>query len=380
MLWAFFIAGLIGALGATIIFPILAARRGHEMQLLLLSPKHCPVRSLSVLIPAHNESGVIGATVRSVINSKQALLSVTDPSIDISITVAADACTDETGQEARQAGAEVKILSAVSAEHSKWNTLHELVRNCTSDIVVLADSGILWPRELLQGVVHAFEDDAVAAVAPAYRNPGGGVIERLIWVAESFIKGLEARAGGPVSVHGATVAYRREELLAVLDLLGREHWLNDDVVIPLALRSSFPHSRIVYASQLIVSDSPEAGARTKLGSEFGRRRRMVVGNAQWISRLLPGAWKANPSAAVLALRRVFRVLWCWWAVLLALPLVLFVAGPVAGSAACLSFVVAAIVAGLVSPAAGRLLDAAAASLVAPYYLVALHRSREVVWE
>jgi len=59
-----------------------------------------PPLHLGVLIPAHNEAGGIGRTIRSVWESDY-------PADRLTVMVVADNCNDRTAEEARMAGAQV---------------------------------------------------------------------------------------------------------------------------------------------------------------------------------------------------------------------------------------------------------------------------------
>ena len=126
-------------------------------------------------------------------------------------------------------------------------------------------------------------------------------------VFERQFKKIESLSGGPVSVHGATVFYKKDELIKALDSLKyKENWKNDDVVIPMKLRSLFPYQTIFYLSNEFVRDS-KYNKRTT--NEFGRRKRMVIGNLEW---LIEGLCIENNTVFILSLRRIFKILWCYW--------------------------------------------------------------------
>jgi glycosyltransferase involved in cell wall biosynthesis len=336
--------------------------------------------SIAVLIPAHDEESSIRRTLRSVevaiaAARRRGLLE------DAKIIVGADGCTDSTARVARSLGAEV----IESREKSgKWQSISRLIRSAQgADWVILADAGIVWPRNFLLEALPLMADPALVSIAPTYRAPSAGALETLVWNVERHFKSLEVRLGGPISIHGATVCYRRRECLAALRHLGPRAWLNDDVVLPLALRALFPALRIHYLASVGVYDDLGSGHARALSREFGRRRRMVYGNLQWIHGLLPEVFERNSAAALLALRRVFRVLWAYWGLAL-----------VAGTAALLDpFIVqvglALGLAGAVSlvtlsPAARgpfvKLWDSARASLLAPIYFFSVRNLGGVVWK
>lgn len=113
---------------------------------------------------------------------------------------------------------------------------------------------------------------------------------------------------------------------------------------------------------------------------------MVHGNIQWIRGILPTTWKRNRVAAILALRRVFRMLWAWWGLSAAFGAVCLLAGTYADRAVTLPPALAAGIAALAtgalaSPlAARRFRDSALASLLSPfYYFTASESGERIGW-
>lgn len=248
--------------------------------------------TLDVLIPAHNEAAIITATIRSI--------QYAAPSARIFI--GADACTDSTANLARGLNAEVIEFQ----NKSKWRTLLALLEYSRADWVAFVDAGALWPQQLGQAVLSV--DDSIAAVAPAYQNEAGRA-EKLHWLWERLLKAIESQSVGPVSVHGATVFYRRRALNQALLLLREKDWLNDDVAIPSAIHAANA-GRIQYRYDLVVQD---LGANAP---ERGRRLRLVKGNIEWAKELFPRLTK-NRVALLVSLRRFFRLFWAYWLVALA---------------------------------------------------------------
>lgn len=303
-----------GALAVTWLFPVLGwwLCRASRLSAGLPSarPKDRQVRSLAIVIPAHNEQAVIGPTLQSILEAVT-YAQANQPGLSVKVMVGADACHDGTA-----AIAEAQSIGVLnfSENQGKWRTLTALVHACAdAEVLVLADCGVLWPKELLTTICLEFSDPEVMGVAPSYANPAAGMVEEVLWDLERHLKGLEGRAGGPVSVHGASVAYDAAQLLPALEALGEPQWLNDDVVIPLVMRLQNMHRRIVYLPKTRVCDQPQAGlSGNSADGEYGRRRRMVQGNLQWITGILPQAWSRNRVAGVLALRRMARLLWAYW--------------------------------------------------------------------
>ena len=400
MLGWFVCVGGLGLFGMTWFFPLLAVLFSRSSSKREATVSEGVVR-IDILIPAHNEESVIDSTLQSILDS------VTEAGdlVSARVIVGADRCTDATAEVSRRSGASVVELGDVGDDRSsrnkgskgKWNTLRALILGSFGDAVrqfgverelahesgrrpdwiVLADAGVIWPKGLIARLVPLFHNMDVLGVAPTYRNPGGGVTERIVWGIERHFKSLENLAGGPVSIHGATVAYRAHELVTALDELGNRGWLNDDVVLPLTLRGLFPKGEIRYLPDVGVYDQPTLKEQEKGRREFGRRRRMVLGNIQWVKRLYLKALWRNPLSGLPVSRRIFRMLWAYWVVCLGGAFV--VLGSLVSVLVTILFL-AIVAIGLAATRSGRsLCDAAVASLLSPYLFLRSFFSEEAAW-
>lgn len=361
-------AGILGLAGAGALAFVLAA--------MLWRPRpqaFGPSAGLLVLIPAHQEEKSLPGTLASV------RAAAAHAQVPVRVIVGADDCSDRTAALARDLGAEVEVL----AFRSKWKTLARLAQRARDgEWVALVDAGAIWPVSLLSDLRESFLDAHLLAVAPAYFPRGASRIERLLWRMEAGWKKLENLAGGPVSVHGATVFFRAEALRAALSYLsrfGREIWLNDDVAVPFAARLACPGGGIRYwcphATESRVSDS---GIRED-APQAARRKRMVAGNLEWMVTLFPRAIASSPVVALVAVRRVARVLWAYWALaLLYAACFAFSSDRIWASAAAAA--AAALGAGtLVILGKRSLVEAAWASALAPVIAVSVLRGRSQAW-
>jgi hypothetical protein len=119
--------------------------------------------------------------------------------------------------------------------------------------------------------------------------------------------------------------FRTKELKASLKDLGLEfkdrNWLNDDVVIAFRLRRT---GSIDYLGDyLTVKD---CGVK-KGASELGRRKRILLGNIEWIRDLyFPEFSSLTVALALLALRRVMRILWAYFLIFSIFSLFMFFGG------------------------------------------------------
>lgn len=349
----------VGILGMTFLFPLLAAVCSPPARRSMPSAPH--PQTIGILIPAHNEEALLPTTLCDVSRAIQQARRLSPCSFRV--LVGADGCTDSTAKLAVELGAEV---IATPKQIGKWSMISQLVESCQeTQWMVLADCGVTWPRDFLVRLLPLLTKPDVVGVAPTYRNDTSGLVERVVWGTERAIKRIESRCGGPVSVHGATVCYRAAELTETLQFLSAHHWLNDDIVIPLCIRALNPSKRLEYVSNLTVSEAATPGR--PITNEFVRRRRLVQGNIQWIRHLWGPVWKHNYVAAILAGRRIFRLLWGYWALGVALTITL--------TASTFNFTtVQFLVWGALFSALffyveqlRRLLESGVVSLLAPYY-------------
>ena len=263
---------------------------------------------LEVLIPAYNEADTIAATLASVFKAREKLLAA-DSAAQIKITVALDGSKDDTGKIVKGFISTHPELSLLDRGFNlgKWKTLEELSLKSQAPWSALVDAGTVWPEHLLIEIskLAAHADDGTIGFAPGYHQDAAGKLERLVWWLERTLKGLENLAGGPVSLHGATMILKTSALKNTFKKLGDRSWLNDDVVLGISLRAE---GRIQYlSSRVSVSD---CGIREGT-SEINRRRRLMNGNVEWIRELFPNVILHSPVVGVIALRRIFRFFWAY---------------------------------------------------------------------
>ena len=279
-----------------------------------------PVSSFEFLIPAHNEEILIQETLSSILEAGRLIQARMAPTAEMKIAVGLDHCTDGTRNAVSRFAAicpwPVRVIENPISP-GKWNTLKSLLEDVDSDWIAFIDSGTIWSRELLMTAWNLFADPRVIAVAPSYQPAGAGLMEKVLWRLESILKRIESMAGGPVTVHGATVFYRRPEICQAVEALSLRitvrTWLNDDVVIPLHLRYTYPRRCIATISGNRGSAAVrDLGVVSSSRIEYQRRRRMVIGNLQWITTLLFRNAGRDLCVTLIASRRAFRLLWSYW--------------------------------------------------------------------
>ena len=371
----FILFGGVGLLGMTWAFPLLAyclskLGRSHNPESGRMATR------VTILIPICNEEATLGDTLQS-ISVARAMALEQWPGLKIEMLIGADGCADKSESIAEIWNA--KILSS-NLRLGKWGMLERLVAETPhADWVVLADSGVIWPKNFLLRILPYTTQKDIIGLAPTYINHSAGLLEKMSWKLERHFKFLESKSGGPVSLHGATTLYRRTELNRVFKVLGAKNWLNDDIAIPFTLRALFPSYYIRYAAHIEVFDKTKHSPHFQ-GREFRRRRRMMLGNLQIIADLMPRFWKQSKMGALVLLRRIFRVFWAYWCLLLIAGIGLY-ALRLYEQIAVLPTLIGCIIAILTLALLllyRPLLYAGMMSLFAPYYLV--RKTEKIVWQ
>ncbi len=283
------------------------------------------VSSIDFLLVAHNEEDLIIHSLNSLSRAKEEFKRIQN--IPVRIFLGVDHCKDRTESVARKWALEknrdIEIIQNPGAR-GKWHALQHLIMSSEAEWVALVDVGAIWSEGLLGAAMPYLVDPEVMGIAPSYRATRSGLFESLSWFLERYLKKVESKVGGPVSVHGATVFYRRRYLVRILHELSLQTWLNDDVVIPLAMRSRWPNLKISYLSKpgrnAWIRDE---GMKTSSGVEYGRRKRMMLGNLQWINSIYRNAFRSDLTVGLLASRRVFRTFWAYWILSISIGIFLF---------------------------------------------------------
>jgi len=344
---------------------------------------------LAVLIPAHNEAVGLAKTITSLKKNFKPL--VVEGVLDYTIFVGADGCTDATAEVGLTYGA---VVSEFSPNQGKWRTLQALLHQVPQDIewIGLLDAGIEWSAAFATILYPLLFNRDVAGIAPSYRQKKSSFAEKLAWSLERHLKSVENYSGGPISVHGATVFYRKESLLAAMLVLAEDSgvssdtlWLNDDVVIPLALRTHLSENALLYVPKIesidLTEDVVDRSTLPFAGSNLTRRLRMARGNLQWISARF---WRKNTVVRLLVGRRIARLLWAYWGGCLALGFVLLVAQTLVIPRAFVYLLLAAVVlstrSARVRTAFQSLQEPIFASLLVPVLFIKYSQDQEVAWK
>ena len=212
---------------------------------------------VSLIVAAHDEEEVIERKVRDAV-------ALDYPRDRLEVIVASDGSTDRTADVARAAGAD-QVLDLPRG--GKVAALNAAVERSTGEVLAFSDANSFWRPNALRLLVARLRDPEVGYVCGQVRFDGAGAAneEGLYWRYEMAVRELESRLAGVTAGNGAINAVRRDAYLFLEPTRGQ------DISLPYELVKR--GWRPVYA--------PEAVARERLaatiGSEFGRKRRMMAG-------------------------------------------------------------------------------------------------------
>jgi cellulose synthase/poly-beta-1,6-N-acetylglucosamine synthase-like glycosyltransferase len=227
---------------------------------------------LSLVVPAHNEAGVIE---RKILNS----LAIGYPPDRLEIVIASDGSTDETEAIARRfqvAGGRVRVL-AFANNRGKMALLNATVPELRGEILVFSDASAMLASDSVRRLVENFADPSVGAASGCYQvtRPAEvniGASENLYWKYETFLKARESQLASTLGGHGQLHAIRK-----TLYPFPPSETINDDYVIPVSVLSR--GFRAVYEPTAMVFEE----AREMTG--FARRIRIMAGNLQQLRHL-----------------------------------------------------------------------------------------------
>jgi cellulose synthase/poly-beta-1,6-N-acetylglucosamine synthase-like glycosyltransferase len=175
--------------------------------------------------------------------------------------------------EARHAGADLVLDLPRGGKIRAQDTA---VEQATGEILAFSDANSFWRENALRMLVARLRDPAVGYVCGQVRFDGSGAAneEGLYWRYEMAVRELESRLAGVTAGNGAINAVRRDAYLFLEPTRGQD--------------ISFPYELVKRGWRPVYA--PEAVARERLaadiGSEFGRKRRMMAG--AWSTMLRHG--------------------------------------------------------------------------------------------
>ncbi len=270
--------------------------------------------SVSLLVAAYNEAGVIEAKIRNA-------LALDYPQERLEIAIASDGSSDGTQDIAAKLadGRRVRLF-AYAKNRGKIMVLNETVPHLKGEILVLSDASSMLAPDSLGRLVANFADPEVGAASGVYKvrqkeQAELGVQEDFYWKYETFLKMQEAALGSVLGAHGSLYAIRRD-----LYPFPAPGTINDDYVIPVRILQR--GYRVAYEPAAVAyEEAHEMGG-------FGRRVRIMAGNFQQLREIGSLVWPPRPLALFFFLsHKAGRALVPFAMVLLAIANLLLLGAP-----------------------------------------------------
>jgi cellulose synthase/poly-beta-1,6-N-acetylglucosamine synthase-like glycosyltransferase len=214
--------------------------------------------SVTVVVAAHNEEGVIGRRVEN-------LLELDYPPDRLEVVVASDGSEDATAQEVQAVAAtDTRVRVADRPRAGKVAAQDAVVAEATSDIVAFSDANSLWAQDALRKLVRSFADPEVGYVCGRLEleRPDGTSREPVYWRYELWIRDSESSLGGITGGNGAIYAVRRD------DYRESDPRLGHDLGFPYLMAQR--GRRAVYDPEAVAFEKTARDSE----DELGRRARM----------------------------------------------------------------------------------------------------------
>jgi cellulose synthase/poly-beta-1,6-N-acetylglucosamine synthase-like glycosyltransferase len=199
-----------------------------------LSDNYVPSVSMTVIVPARNESDCIGRCI-------SAILSQNYPDDLLQVIIADDHSEDDTAAVALQSGAgrvEVLRLSEAAGPSGlyKKKAIEMAVAQATGKLIVTTDADCTAGQEWLRTIAFQYESDRPKLMAgPVIFAPAQSLFERfqaLDFAGMMVITGATIHQHFYVMCNGANLAYEREAFLAVDGYRGVDkHPSGDDMML-----------------------------------------------------------------------------------------------------------------------------------------------------
>ena len=269
VVWAMIALGLLSIVRILVSWPLAVIHRRRQRR--YRAPEVRSSRTVTLLIPAHNEQATLAKTLES-------LAAVRGPIVEI--IVAENGSTDGTAQVGRDASARMPHLPIRVLELGpvgKAAALNACLPQTVGDVIVVLDADTVLDPGFIEKVLPWFEDSTVGAVAG---NVKVGNRSRLLPKLQSLeyvmSLALDRRAQAILNVvtvvPGAAGAFRRDAVVRVGGWPSRT--LTEDTDLTVALLSA--GWQVPYAADAISwTEAPET-----VSDVLKQRRRWSYGAAQ----------------------------------------------------------------------------------------------------
>jgi cellulose synthase/poly-beta-1,6-N-acetylglucosamine synthase-like glycosyltransferase len=228
--------------------------------------------TVSLVIAAHNEDGVIGAKIE---NS----LALDYPEGLLEIMVVADGCSDRTCEVVRSYAKRGVRLVVQEPRAGKVAALNRGVPLAGGELVVGSDANAMYRPDALRRLVRHFADPEVGMVAGEKRVLGAGNAakgEGLYWRYEHFLKRQDSLLSSAMGATGEIFAIRK----SLWQPLPADSIIEDFMISMGVVKGGH---RVIFDPSAI----SEEEASPDLREEFKRKVRITAGGWQSVVRLWP---------------------------------------------------------------------------------------------
>ncbi len=232
--------------------------------------------TISVIVPAYNEAGVIGDKLHSIQASDY-------PAERLEVIVAEDGSSDDTARQVLAAGDERIFLDHCSERAGKMAALTRAAQRASGEVLVFTDANAILRPGTLRSLLSNFADPTVGLASGSKLLHGESQLEAsesTYWRYEGRIKALESRVGSTPAAAGELIGIRREIYCPHPGSV-----INDDFQLVIdAIRSGH---RVVYDPDAV---TVEKGSEL-IREEYGRKSRIAAGRWQLVGQVVGMAYR-----------------------------------------------------------------------------------------
>ena len=174
--------------------------------------------SVTVVVAAHDEEGVIGRRVEN-------LLALDYPPDRLEVVVASDDSTDGTNDVVEALAADdARVRLIRRPREGKTAAQDAAVAGVTSEVVAFSDANATWAPDALKKLVRSLADPEVGYVCGRLEleEPDGTSREPLYWRYELWVRESESALAGITAGNGAIYAVHRQDYRAGDPRLGHD--------------------------------------------------------------------------------------------------------------------------------------------------------------
>jgi glycosyltransferase involved in cell wall biosynthesis len=215
--------------------------------------------TVSIVVAAHNEEGVIGARIENLLGQEY-------PADRFEVVVASDGSNDGTDELVEAIASEEPRVRLVPCPRAGKVAAQNLaVRATSSEIVAFSDANARWEPDALAILARNFADPDVAYVCGGHRyeTTGGTNRESTYWRYESWLRRSESALGSITGGIGPIYAVRRT------DYVENEPRFGHDLGFPYLMAQR--GRRAVYEPAAVATEKPSHD----LEDEYRRKVRML---------------------------------------------------------------------------------------------------------